>query len=238
VTVFVDYPSCERVVRAAGAAERTSDATVVDRASNRGRRLGGEAAVARGTPATLGYNRATGGVLNDRMIVTSTSQGGSSMPSILTKRLAYDEFTLVTLVPAAIAGLTDRDLLSGRGGDDVLDGGGGNDHLEGEDGNDALHGRDGDDLLYGRKGDDVVRGGSGDDVLEGGRGRDVLKGEAGDDELNGGIDPDRLYGGAGADRLVAVGGGVDVVDCGPGRDVAVTDRRDRVSGCERIQRRG
>ena len=74
------------------------------------------------------------------------------------------------------------------------------------------------DFVYGLGGNDLLRGGAGDDLLDGGAGRN------------------RVYGGAGNDVLLTRNGRADVVECGPGDDRAVVDRRDRVRGCERVQR--
>jgi len=94
------------------------------------------------------------------------------------------------------------------------------------------------DRLRGSSGPDELRGLAGDDRLAGGRGDDLLRGHAGDDRLDGGPGRDVLRGGSGDDRLSARDGARDVVDCGPGRrDRAIVDRRDRVTGCERVSRR-
>jgi hypothetical protein len=77
-------------------------------------------------------------------------------------------------------------------------------------GNDVLRGTPGEDLIDGRGGNDVIRGGGGRDVL---------------------------FGGVGNDRLFARDGKPDRVDGGPGRDRAWVDRRDAVSGVERVHRR-
>jgi RTX calcium-binding nonapeptide repeat (4 copies) len=76
---------------------------------------------------------------------------------------------------------------------------------------------------------------AGSDRLFGGRGNDRLFGGAGSDRLHGGPGRDRLVGGSGGDRLLARDGARNLVTCGGGRDVATVDRRDRLSGCERVR---
>jgi Tol biopolymer transport system component len=75
--------------------------------------------------------------------------------------------------------------------------------------------------------------------------RDVVVGSREDDRIASGAGDDRLCGGAGSDRLAAGTGADfvrsrdterDIVFCGPGRDRAVVDARDRVRGCERVDR--
>ena len=112
-------------------------------------------------------------------------------------------------------------------------------------GADKLDGGAGHDLLYGLGGADLIRGLAGNDCLVGGDGSDRLFGAGGADRLTAGAGADHLHGGTGADVLDA-GSGNDVlrardgrretVRCGSGRDRAVVDRRDRVSGCERVER--
>jgi hypothetical protein len=80
-------------------------------------------------------------------------------------------------------------------------------------------GTPGNDVLRGTAGEDLMDGRGGNDVLRGGRGRDVL------------------FGGAGNDRLFARDGKPDRVNGGPGRDRAWVDRRDAVTGVERLYRR-
>ena len=138
---------------------------------------------------------------------------------------------------------TDR--LDGDGGDDRLIGGGDADNLSGRSGADSLTGRSGTDSVSGGAGHDRVVGGAGDDRLSGGGGDDSIAGAGGDDRLSAGGGDDRLTGGPGVNRYSA-GAGDDVVDarngrrervsCGSGRDRARVDRRDRVSGCERVSR--
>jgi Ca2+-binding RTX toxin-like protein len=93
------------------------------------------------------------------------------------------------------------------------------DKLVGTNRNDILNGLGGNDTLLGRKGNDTLNGGTGNDVLDGGLGLD------------------KLFGGAGNDTLKARDGQRDVVNCGAGKkDVAFVDKRDVVTGCEKVKR--
>jgi hypothetical protein len=91
------------------------------------------------------------------------------------------------------------------------------------------------DRLSGGKGDDALYGGAGDDRLVGGTGRDLLSGGSGRDRLVGGPGRNRFYGGGGKDSISSANGVRDVVDCGFGRDSVTADRRDMLSGCERVR---
>jgi hypothetical protein len=136
-----------------------------------------------------------------------------------------------------IAGGLGDDCIFGGKGKDTLRGQQGDDLIKGGKGRDRIHGAAGSDDLVGGKGRDVVRGGGGDDRIKGGKGRDVVRGGGGDDRIKGGKGRDRAVGGKGDDRINARGGGRDRVKCGGGEDVARVDKRDRVSGCERVARR-
>lgn len=127
-----------------------------------------------------------------------------------------------------LRGLEGRDLLRGAGAGDCLEGGEGSDVLAGGPGDDRLLGGVGGDRLYGDDGNDVLKGGTKNDVLFGGPGDDQLYGQSG---------ADRLQGGAGNDLLNARDGVRERIDCGPGSDRAVVDRRDRVTACERVERK-
>ncbi|MDQ5820019.1 MAG: hypothetical protein M3540_01070 [Actinomycetota bacterium] len=94
--------------------------------------------------------------------------------------------------------------------------------------NDVLRGTSRNDKLYGLGGADLLSGLAGDDLLDGGRGNDRLVGGSG---------RDRLFGGPGDDTINSVDGQRDALNCAGGRDTAVVDRHDRVTGCERVQRR-
>ena len=221
--------NCELVVADDTSDSQDAGADITLAWTNAGLRTGGR--IGRGTGGSLARTDAA------RLKVNLTSGDDR-----------YDQTTPIHLIPAppglgggfainlGAIGKTGL-LVFGKAGDDVIFAWEGSDHLEGEAGNDTLRGRGGDDLLFGRIGDDVILGDEGADLLEGGRGRDRLDGGAGNDTITGGYDADTLAGGPGRDRLVAVDGTRDVVDCGPGRDTALVDRRDRVRGCERIERR-
>jgi RTX calcium-binding nonapeptide repeat (4 copies) len=138
--------------------------------------------------------------------------------------------------PDRLEGSSGRDCLSGGADDDVLDGGGGHDDLTGRSGSDALRGGDGSDQLAGGDGDDVLEGGADRDGLGGGPGDDVLRGGGGTDILIGSAGRNRYFGGAGADLIGSANGRAEDVDCGGGRDRVRADRRDRLRGCERVER--
>lgn len=92
-------------------------------------------------------------------------------------------------------------------------------------------------ILYGNAGNDVITGARFDDVLRGDAGNDRLVGGSGADNITGGTGRDRVAGGAGRDFIKVHDTARDSVSCGAGRDRVNTDRRDHVSGCERISRR-
>ena len=95
---------------------------------------------------------------------------------------------------------------------------------------------DGNDEIRGRTGDDALYGGAGNDRLYGGRGRDFLSGGSGKDRLIGGPGRNRYQGGPGNDFIRSANGVRELVDCGFGRDRVTADRRDVLSGCERVKR--
>jgi len=82
-------------------------------------------------------------------------------------------------------------------------------------GDDRLTGTPRGDLLLGLGGDDVLLGLGGDDCLIGGPGRDTFDAGPGDDVVT------------------AKDGTAETVRCGPGTDTVVSDRSDRLIGCER-----
>jgi hypothetical protein len=140
-----------------------------------------------------------------------------------------------------------RDVLVGRGGADCLNGGA-DDGFTGPDDHfaaprpdaDRLRGGKGHDELVGGVSRDVLRGGRGRDRLYGESGRDLLIGGRGDDYLEGygyAASPDRYRAGPGDDHVDSQDGVVQTVDCGPGRDAILADRRDRLTGCERVRHR-
>ena len=132
------------------------------------------------------------------------------------------------------------------------EGGAGNDTITGDriprDGWVYAYGGPGDDVLtappgnvgaifYGDAGNDVITGSAFDDVLRGDAGHDRIRGGGGADGITGGTGRDRIDGGAGRDFIKVHDTARDTVSCGAGRDRVNTDRRDRVSGCERVSRR-
>jgi len=116
----------------------------------------------------------------------------------------------------------------GTARNDVLRGTSSGDRIFGLGGNDALFGLGGSDCLYGGPGSDRLSGGTGNDAVFGGQGNDTVTGGPGSDQISGGV---------GNDAISARDGVRDTISCGAGRDAASVDRRDRVTGCERVFRR-
>jgi Tol biopolymer transport system component len=100
----------------------------------------------------------------------------------------------------------------------------------------APTGVDGNDRIVGGKGEDALFGGAGNDNLVGGTGNDLLSGGSGGDVIVGGPGRNRYEGGMGSDSINAANGVRELVDCGFGRDFVKADRRDRLSGCEKVKR--
>ena len=100
----------------------------------------------------------------------------------------------------------------------------------------APAGGDGNDRLVGGKGEDALFGGAGNDNLVGGSGSDLLVGGTGGDVIAGGPGRNRYDAGMGSDSINAANGVRELVDCGFGRDFVRADRRDRLSGCEKVKR--
>ena len=140
----------------------------------------------------------------------------------------------------SVNALEGNDTVNGLAGNDCLTGGDGNDRLVGNEGKDKLNGGVGDDSLGGRESSDKLYGKGGNDKLSGKDGNDVLYGGTGNDKLSGGTGKNRYSGGSGNDVVNAYNKrGNEKVNCGSGsNDRATVDRRDRVSGCERVKRRG
>jgi Ca2+-binding RTX toxin-like protein len=102
----------------------------------------------------------------------------------------------------------------------------------------GTNGRDTPATVPGSGSGDRLVGARGADRLRGLAGDDCLLGQGGGDRLDGGAGKDRIVGESGNDRIRAADGERDRVSCGAGkRDRAVVDRRDRVSGCERVRRK-
>jgi Ca2+-binding RTX toxin-like protein len=153
----------------------------------------------------------------------------------------------------------DRDRIYGGKGDDSLFGGPESDRLIGGPGDDRLYGanplprwgasgRRLPNRVLLRRQRDVLRGGPGRDSLfgayrlYGGLGRDhitgrgLLVGGGGKDDIR--VEgPGRVRAGAGDDFVNSANRVRNVVDCGGGgKDVVTADQRDRLRGCERVNR--
>jgi Ca2+-binding RTX toxin-like protein len=111
----------------------------------------------------------------------------------------------------------------------------GNDTIDGLGGNDTLWG----DACSGKPKSIAGRPASpgGNDKLYGGPGNDKLYGGPGNDKLYGGPGVNTYNGGAGNDTINARNRKTETINCGPGKkDIATVDKRDKVKGCEKIQR--
>lgn len=152
-----------------------------------------------------------------------------------------------------------RDFVSGGKGRDLVLGEGAFDRLFGDFGNDVVRGGGGGDYFgnpapnIGFEGDDTLIGGGGRDVLmEDGNGNDVLRGGPNKkivtspdifgtrEFLSPAGGADRVFGGAGPDIVYLESDGRrDIIRCGPGDDEVSynkgRDRRDVISGCEKIR---
>lgn len=93
------------------------------------------------------------------------------------------------------------------------------------------------DVLRGTRGRDVICALGGNDRINGLGGNDVIAADAGRDRVAGGKGRDRMFGGAGRDRLAGRDRARDRINGGKGRDRGTADRRDRVTGVERLRRR-
>jgi hypothetical protein len=91
------------------------------------------------------------------------------------------------------------------------------------------------DHLTGTPHTDLLRGLGGKDLLRGLGGTDHLEGGVGADRIVGGPGRDLVIGGDGNDDIDVKDGQVDTVRCGAGRDRVRADRRDHLSGCERVR---
>jgi Tol biopolymer transport system component len=92
------------------------------------------------------------------------------------------------------------------------------------------------DVLTGTKSADRICGLPGPDRISGGPGNDYLNGGSGDDTILGGPGHDTILGKGGLDVIFARDGQRDWIDCGTERDIAIVDRLDHVSHCEKILR--
>ena len=93
------------------------------------------------------------------------------------------------------------------------------------------------DTLNGTPGRDRICGLPGPDRIEGGKGNDYLDAGSGDDTIVGGPGHDTILGRGGRDVIYARDGALDWIDCGTEYDIAIVDRVDHTSHCEKVLRR-
>jgi Ca2+-binding RTX toxin-like protein len=165
---------------------------------------------------------------------------GGANPGLNLNPAAGDEDIDVTVLGGEFGAFLNVD---GGAGNDTISGdptaGHGNVYASGGPGNDVLTAPPGNVTASfdGGAGNDVITGSAGDDTLRGDAGHDRILGGGGADDITGGTGRDRINAGAGRDLIKVHDTARDTVSCGTGRDRVNTDRRDRVSGCERISRR-
>jgi uncharacterized repeat protein (TIGR01451 family) len=94
----------------------------------------------------------------------------------------------------------------------------------------------GPDILTGARGNDRICGLPGADRIDGGKGNDYIDAGNGSDTIIGGPGNDTIIARGGADVIYARDGRRDWIDCGTEYDIAVVDRIDHVSHCEKVQR--
>ena len=94
----------------------------------------------------------------------------------------------------------------------------------------------GPDILSGTPGNDRICGLPGADRIDGGKGNDYTDAGNGSDTIIGGPGNDTIIARGGADVIYARDGQRDWIDCGTEYDIAVVDRVDHVSHCEKVQR--
>lgn len=99
-------------------------------------------------------------------------------------------------------------------------------------------GTPGADTLIGTRHADIMCGLYGNDTLRAWRRADTIYSGQGNDKLRGGKGRDTFFGGRGDDRLNSVDGvfGNDTVHGRLGFDVCLVDKRDIVTGCEKVRR--
>ena len=127
-----------------------------------------------------------------------------------------------TIVPAPGTVVRDGVFSKGGAGDDHL--------IAPRNTGGILDGGAGDDVLTGGRLSNNIIGGRGDDRIIGGAGPDLI------DLIDGGPGRDLIIAGAGPDRINSRDSTRDRVRCGPGRDDVKADRRDRLRGCEAVDR--
>jgi Tol biopolymer transport system component len=93
------------------------------------------------------------------------------------------------------------------------------------------------DILTGTPGNDRICGLPGADRIDGGKGSDYIDAGNGSDTIIGGPGNDTIIARGGADVIYARDGQRDWIDCGTEYDIAVVDRIDHVSHCEKVTRR-
>jgi Tol biopolymer transport system component len=94
----------------------------------------------------------------------------------------------------------------------------------------------GPDILQGTPGNDRICGLPGADRIDGGKANDYIDAGNGSDTIIGGPGNDTIIARGGADVVYARDGRRDWIDCGTEYDIAVVDRIDHVSHCEKVQR--
>jgi Ca2+-binding RTX toxin-like protein len=151
---------------------------------------------------------------------SNTTESSISAGRGMINLLPVNSASSTLIIPFAITGTEDNDLLlgvtgnnfvKGLGGNDTINTFfGGNDTLDGGDGDDSFVSGSGNDSILGGNGSDFVLAGIGNDFVDGGNGNDFISGEDGDDVLRGGNGDDRITGDAGNDVLYG-GSGRDVL---------------------------
>ncbi len=109
---------------------------------------------------------------------------GSFTDAVLTMNIGKTNAANLATLDTQVAGVDDRDLMSGGDGNDKMYGVTGNDSMDGGAGNDTMHGGSGNDMMSGGDGNDVVRGGAGDDYVMADAGNDFMGGGKGFDTVD------------------------------------------------------
>ena len=100
----------------------------------------------------------------------------------------------------------------------------------------TVAGTAGPDRLFGTTRADKICGLPGADYISAGAGNDTILAGSGNDTVFGGPGRDTIDTADGRDVVFARDGSADTIDCGPAYDVAVVDRFDKTSHCERVLR--
>jgi Ca2+-binding RTX toxin-like protein len=93
------------------------------------------------------------------------------------------------------------------------------------------------DVLGGTLRADRICGFPGADRIDGGKGDDYLDAGSGDDTVIGGAGRDTIITRGGRDVIYGRDGQLDWIDCGTEYDIAIVDRIDHTSRCEKVVRR-